>query len=62
MILKYVRIISAFFTLLGLILFIMGDWTNAFLSMIVGELVDLPERIEYHIKKLLPETKEDLTN
>jgi len=40
----------------------MGDWTNAFLSMIVGELVDLPERIEYHIKKLLPETKEDLTN
>lgn len=40
-----INFIGFVFTILGIVLLIKGDLTNGFLSMIVGELVDLEYRI-----------------
>jgi hypothetical protein len=42
---RILNAIGAFFTILGVYLFITGDWTNAFLSMILGELINVPKKL-----------------
>lgn len=39
------KIIGMIFTIWGVVLLIKGDFTNGFLAIIVGELVDLPYRL-----------------
>lgn len=39
----FTKLIGIFFTVLGAYLLITGDMTNGLLSMILGEVIDLPK-------------------
>lgn len=45
---KLIKILGGLMTLGGIIWFLVGDFTNGLLLMILGELVDLPGRLKEH--------------
>ena len=40
---KLIKVISAIFTAVGFYLLITGDFTNGLLTIIAGELIDMPK-------------------